>query len=97
VSSASTRARSSERVVERLVDGAHADAEAGRRVPVHVDGARETDGRRVAPHVRELGQMRERIDDARRPDAELLRIGVLERVLIRGRARHDVEREVLHR
>src|SRR5580704_10395608 len=70
-----------ERIVERVVDELRLDAETGRRIAIDVDGELRRRVLRVACHVSQLRHGLELGQELRRPDIELVQVGILHDVL----------------
>ena len=85
-----------ERVVERGVDQPRRHAEARRGVAIDHQRRREPLVLLVGVDVDELGQLRERLADARLPGRELGQVVRLDRVLVRGVALPAADADVLH-
>ena len=84
-------------IIQRIVDGLRADAEARRRIAVDDQERLQAQVLVVAGHITELRQRLQLLHKARRPEAQLLRIGIFEAVLILRAADAVLDGQVLHR
>ena len=84
-------------VIQRIVDRLRADAEARRRIAVDDQARLQAQILVVAGDIAELRQCLQLLHKARRPEAQLLRIGIFEAVLILRAADAVLDGQVLHR
>ena len=86
-----------EGVVERVVDGLQADAEAAGAVAVDVDGEHQAGGLLIGRHVAQLREALQLGQHLGSPGLQLGEVGVLQRVLVLRARRAPAHAHVLHR